>query len=407
MTKIAKKLLLVGLSTFAMSLASCGGGNGGGDKTSTSKVVASSSAAGSSNAGGSSTSVHSGPTITFRLNYLSGDEDVYEYQYIQKNDCATRPATDPTREGYTFNGWHYDADEEELFDFDDPIKKSTRIWAHWLADLECTFDLNYSGAPEATKVKVVQKQAVARPADPTREGYQFIGWARNKDTLSGNYEEYFDFTSPILKATTLYAKWGPVGSAKAFRFEAEYSAEITDANNGHGLDGNTYSGGANGDGLIQPEQAGMNVEASNGWFVHFLYATGTNLIFKINSDAAGTAKIDMRLSAEYALTGTFKINSAGTNGASSYTIKVNGNSIDYGTITFTNIPQQGTGWKKFANYQLTASVALVKGENTVEMITSNNDVLNGTAIATAPMIDCLTFETTCNLSWGNAKVHKI
>ena len=115
----------------------------------------------------------------------------------------------------------------------------------------------------------------------------------------------------------------------------------------------------------------------------------------------------MRLSAEYDESGSFKINSTGTNGASSYTIKVNGNSIDYGTITFTNIPKQGTGWKKFANYLLTASVPLVKGENTVEMITSNQDLLCGTAIATAPMIDCLTFETTCNLSWGNAKVHKI
>ena len=80
MTKIAKKLILVGLSVFTMSLASCSGS--GSSKTSANSVTSSSNAASSSDAGGSSTSMHSGPTITFRLNYLSGDEDVYEYQYI-------------------------------------------------------------------------------------------------------------------------------------------------------------------------------------------------------------------------------------------------------------------------------------------------------------------------------------
>ena len=103
----------------------------------------------------------------------------------------------------------------------------------------------------------------------------------------------------------------------------------------------------------------------------------------------------------------FSINSTGTNGASKYTIKVNGESIDYGTISFTDVPTQGMGWKAFADYPLTASVALVKGKNTVEMITDNTDLLYGTAQATAPMIDCLTFETAQTLSWGNAKGSQI
>ena len=171
------------------------------------------------------------------------------------------------------------------------------------------------------------------------------------------------------------------------------------------MGGATYSGGQRGKGLIQENDEAGQLKASNGYFVHFLYVNGNNLKFEINSDEAGTAKIDMRLSAEYK--SAFSINSTGTNGASKYTIKVNGESIDYGTISFTDVPTQGMGWKAFADYPLTASVALAKGKNTVEMITDNTDLLYGTAQATAPMIDCLTFETAQTLSWGNAKGSQI
>ena len=166
------------------------------------------------------------------------------------------------------------------------------------------------------------------------------------------------------------------------------------------MQGATYSGGQNGTGLIHHDTKGDS-KASNGCFVHFNYVYGNNIKFVINSDAAGTAKIDMRLSAEYK--DNFSINKNGDNGASKYTIKVNGVAMDYGTIAFTNNFTNAGEWKPFADYPLTASVDLLQGENTVEMITDNNDVLNGTAGATAPMIDCLTFETSQTLTWLNAK----
>ena len=122
----------------------------------------------------------------------------------------------------------------------------------------------------------------------------------------------------------------------------------------------------------------------------------------VTAVAAGTAKIDMRLSAEYK-SPSFSISSTGGDNASKYTVKVNGTAIDYGKITFTDVPAQGTGWKPFADYPLTASVPLVEGKNTVEMITDNKDLFFGTAESTAPMIDCITVETSCTLSWLNAK----
>ena len=364
--KIAKTLFLTGLLLFTTGLASCGGngGNTGGD-----------------------------PVVTFRLNYKKNSaEDVFKEVTVKKGECVEEPEEEPTRSGYKFNGWHDDQDKDSEFDFDEPITKNTKIYAHWLAQLKCTFDLNYTGAPAATEVDVLETEAVARPADPTRVGYAFIGWVVDKETQ----QEYYDFTRLFTANTTLYAKWGAEGSPKAYRFEAEYCDVIT---KGMGMGGATYSGGQRGKGLIQEGEA--NMKASNGYFVHFLYVKDNNLKFEINSDAAGTAKIDMRLSAEYK--SAFSINSDGSNGASKYTIKVNGEAINYQTISFTDIPAQGQGYKTFDDYPLTASVNLVAGKNTVEMITDNEDLLYGTAQSTAPMIDCLTFETAQTLSWANAK----
>ena len=378
MKKIAKTFLFTTVLLFTTGLASCG-------------------AAGSGD-----------PVVTFRLNYKkNAKDDVYKEVTVKKGECVEEPEEDPVRDGYVFNGWHDDQDKNSEFDFEEPITKSVRIFAHWLARLKCTFDLNYQGAPTLPKVDVLQNQSVARPDDPIRDGYQFIGWTTNKDekTDSSDPFEYFDFTYPFQKDLTLYAQWGAPGSAKVYRFEAEYVEEIT---KGMGMGGATYSGGQSGKGLIQMDDG--TGKASNGYFVHFLYVNGNNLKFKINSDAAGTAKIDMRLSSEYK--DRFTIGPTQSSTVSQYTIKVNNTAIDYTPIEFVGDfnpeeDSEDSNWKEFANFPLTASVPLVEGENLIEMITDNEDLLYGTAQATAPMIDCLTVSTSCSLSWLNAKSSQI
>ena len=379
MKKIAKTFLFTTLLMFTTGLAAC---NGGGDK------------------GGD-------PVVTFRLNYKKNSaEDVFKEVTVKKGECVDEPEEAPVRDGYLFNGWHEDQDKDSEFDFEEPITKSTKIFAHWLAKLKCKFDLNYSGAPAAEEVEVLQNQAVARPTDPTRDGYQFVGWTTNKDenTTGTDPFEYFDFTYPFQKNMTLYAQWGAAGAKKVYRFEAEYVEDIT---KGMGMGGATYSGGQRGKGLIQEDDG--SAKASNGRWVHFLYVNGNNLKFKINADAAGTAKIDMRLSAEYK--DRFTIGPVGSEGVSQYTIKVNGTAIQYTPIEFvvanSNPEDENVSWTPFANYPLTASVDLQQGENVIEMITDNEDLLYGTAQATAPMIDCLTVESSSNLSWLNAKGSQI
>ena len=379
MKKIAKTFLFTTLLLFTTGLAACNGGEKSGD-----------------------------PVVTFRLNYKKNSaDDVFKEVTVKKGECVEEPEEQPVRNGYVFNGWHEDQDKDSEFDFEEPIMKSTRIFAHWLAQLKCKFDLNYDGAPAMADVEVLQNQSVTRPTDPVRDGYQFVGWTLNKEENTEGTDpfEYFDFTYPFQENITLYAQWGAPGAKKAFRFEAEYVEDIT---KGMGMGGATYSGGQRGKGLIQEDDG--SAKASNKHWVHFLYVSGNNLKFKINADAAGTAKIDMRLSAEYK--DRFTISPNEGEGVSKYTIKVNGTAIQYTPIEFTVATAdpkaaENAAWTPFNNYPLTASVELVEGENVIEMITDNEDLLNGTAQATAPMIDCLTFETSSNLSWGNAKASQI
>lgn len=63
-----------------------------------------------------------------------------------------------------------------------------------------TFESNGGSAVEASKVEDGQK--VAKPADPTREGYTFAGWFTDKELTQA-----YDFNAAVKADATLYAKW--------------------------------------------------------------------------------------------------------------------------------------------------------------------------------------------------------
>ena len=81
--------------------------------------------------------------------------------------AITAPA-DPTKEGYTFIGW------DKAIPATMPAENMT-ITAKWKVNqYTITFDSN--GGSEIAPITQDYGTAIAAPADPTREGYTFIGW---------------------------------------------------------------------------------------------------------------------------------------------------------------------------------------------------------------------------------------
>lgn len=109
--------------------------------------------------------------------------------------------TAPTVEGYTFGGWYADENRTIEFDFTQPIKSNTPVYAKWTAkDYEVSFVTEHSDAP--TSQNVPYNGTATYPGELTADGYTFIGWYTD-DT----YDTKFDFTKPITGDTKVYAKW--------------------------------------------------------------------------------------------------------------------------------------------------------------------------------------------------------
>lgn len=109
--------------------------------------------------------------------------------------------TIPDVNGYTFGGWYADEAHETKFDFTKPIKSNTTVYAKWTAkDYEVSFITEHGKTPTSQNVKY--NGTANDPGKLSEDGYTFIGWYTD-DT----YDTEFDFTKPIKRNTTVYAKW--------------------------------------------------------------------------------------------------------------------------------------------------------------------------------------------------------
>ena len=81
---------------------------------------------------------------------------------------------DPTREGYTFIGWDREIPETM------PAENMT-VTAQWEID-RYTITFDTAGGSEIAPITQDYGTHITAPADPTREGYTFIGWDREIPT---------------------------------------------------------------------------------------------------------------------------------------------------------------------------------------------------------------------------------
>ena len=113
------------------------------------------------------------------VTYKDGDSE-YAKQVLPSGTLATRPDAPAATPGYTFGGWNK-ADGTAWDYASDKVTDNITLYAKRTANTyTITFDT--AGGSEIAPITQDYGTAITVPADPTREGYTFIGWDKEIPT---------------------------------------------------------------------------------------------------------------------------------------------------------------------------------------------------------------------------------
>ena len=111
---------------------------------------------------------------------------------VKKGSKVTRPI-DPKKTGHTFKTWTLNG---VTFDFETPITEDITLLATYEDVYSVYFDSNGGSAIASGTLKGGK---IAKPKDPTKSGYKFLGWYLE--------DKAYDFNSEVKENMTLKAKW--------------------------------------------------------------------------------------------------------------------------------------------------------------------------------------------------------
>ena len=140
-----------------------------------------------------------GPAVTkhtITLNYNEGATPDGTLKVVDGN-AAVKPA-DPTRGKYTFLGW-FVGDTDNEYVWSTTVTGDITLKAHWQDPWTLTFDAD--GGSEVADVTVKHNTKAEKPADPTKDDNDFLGW------FYGDPAVAFDWDANVTQNYALVAHW--------------------------------------------------------------------------------------------------------------------------------------------------------------------------------------------------------
>ena len=115
---------------------------------------------------------------------VAGGTPAIASQTIKKDGLVTKPS-DPTKDGYTFKLWEEKTSKKEWKFATDKVTKNITLVAQWeevppeVEKVTVTFEMK--GGTPAVAAQTIEKGAKAtKPADPTKDGFEFLGWYKGE-----------------------------------------------------------------------------------------------------------------------------------------------------------------------------------------------------------------------------------
>ena len=148
------------------------------------------------------------PVTTYTVTFVTGEGgSPVQNQTVNAGAKATKPTTNPTKNGYTFKHWSTTENGSE-YDFNTAVNKNLTLYAVWEENSDVppvnTVTVKFVVPDEASSLppddqEISSGEKATKPADPEMGGYTFKHWSTTENG------EAYDFNTPVTTNLTLYA----------------------------------------------------------------------------------------------------------------------------------------------------------------------------------------------------------